>query len=342
MSLPALLLLACVPVRAEELVFPQGQFLNLSDAEKQSYARLDFPPGLRLWPARIVAAGASTWEVPRAPVKVRWNTLFPSIFVPAGDYNLVFAGPQPWVFGCANETVSMGGNRSCFANCYSTATMDPAEVAIPWKAAAGERYKIKAQQITPAPAPVVVWAGIGCLYQVASQPGHGVANICLTNTSAHHGTAAVPVCRSVRFSLTGSGERSEFAAGSGSTAKALQLPAVQEAAWLTVTSTPPGAAVRVNDNFFGETPAKLKLVAGDYTIAIELPGFTIWKRSLKLASGSAISVDAQLTPATPPPPESPPAPAPSPKPAPPSGNPSNPTPAHAARNSSTGGAHVVS
>ena len=90
---------------------------------------------------------------------------------------------------------------------------------------------------------------------------------------------------------------------------------------MTVTSTPPGAAVRVNDNFFGETPAKLKLVAGDYTIAIELPGFTIWKRSLKLASGSAISVDARVDARNATTAGVPACPAAAPKPAPPSGNP---------------------
>jgi len=341
MSLPALLLLACVPVRAEELVFPQGRFLNLTAVEKRSYARLDFPSGMPLWPARIVAAGTPGWEVPRAALKLIWTTIFPSIFVPAGDYNLVFAGPQPSLQGCANGMIT-GAGSSCVANCQSTATMDPAEFAIPWKVAAGERYELKAQQIVPAPAPTVVWSGIGCRYGITQPPGHGVADICLTNTSARSGSAAVPVCRSIRFSLTASSQDSEYRRVSAPAATALPPPAVEEPAWLTVTSTPPGAAVRVNDNFFGKTPAKLKLVAGDYTIAIELPGYTTWKRSLKLVSGSQISVNAELAPASPPPPESPPAPPPHAKTVPPPGNSSNPTPAHAARNSFTRGAHEVS
>jgi hypothetical protein len=340
-SPPALLLLACVPVRAADLVFPQAQFLHLSRVEKQPYGQLDLPPGVRLlplWPARIVAAGTPGWNVPPAPPKSIWTALSPSIYVPPGDYSLVFAGPQPWDIGCVNGTTSMGRNRTCTAVCGFTATMDPAEVAIPWKVAAGERYEVKAEVIVRAPAPTVVWSGAGCRYGIVQTPGYGVADFCLTNTSARSGTAAVPVCRSVRFSVTGSRDSRTVAAS----ATALPPPAVEEPAWLTVTSTPPGADVRINDNFFGKTPAKVKLVAGDYTIAIELPGFTVWKRSLKLVSGSQISVDAQLAPASPPPPKSPPAPPPHAKAVPPPGNSSNPMPAHAARNSFNGGAHVVS
>ena len=337
-TLPALFLLACLPVRAEDLVFPQGQFLNFSAVEKRSYARLDFPPALRqvlLWPARIVAAGTPGWVVPRAATRSIWTNAPPSIFVPAGDYNLVFTTLEPWPPGCANGMVS-GSRSSCTANCYSIATLDPPEVSLPWKAAAGNRYEIKAQQVVQAPAPAVVWAGMGCLYHIANQPGYGVTDICLTDTSARHGTAAAPVCRSVRISLTGSSQDRAPAA------KAPPLPAGPEPAWLTVTSTPPGAAVRVNDNVSGKTPTKLQLAAGDYTIAIELSGFTTWKRSLKLTSGSAISVDAELAPAAPPPPESPPAPPPHAKAAPPPGKPPNPTPAHTARNSFRRGAHEIS
>jgi hypothetical protein len=320
-----------VPLLAEDLVFPQGQFLNLSNPEKRSYARLDFTAGLALrsswlslWPERIVPAGAPAWAVPPVPVKLRWNSLFPSIFVPAGEYNLVFTGAQLTQrglggFGCANNTLPMGNNRLCSANCSSHAVTDPVEVAIPWKAIAGERYEIQAEQVVRAPLPIVEWILFDvCRYRVAPAAGYGVADISLTNTSAHHGKDAIPVIRSVRFSLTGSGLDTEAGAISAPAAQGLQPSAAAEPAWLTVTSTPSGASIRVNQNIFGKTPAKLKLVAGDYAIAIELPGFTIWKRTLKLVSGSAISVDAQLAPASSPPSESLPPPPPRAQAAPPS------------------------
>ncbi len=313
--LPAALLLACVPVLAEDLVFPQGQFLNLSTVEKRVYARLDLAAGLRLWPARIVAAGGTVWEVPRPSDKVRWTTVVPSIYVPAGDYSLVLAGTHPWGVGCVNQSIRTGGGSGCAANCSSTAAMDPAEVGMPWKAVEGQLYEIKAQPVVAAPNPAVEWAGSGCLYRISNPSGYGAVEICLANTSARHGTAAIPVCRSIRYSLRAIVEGRQAVAASAPITTAVQAPGVEEPAWLTVTSTPPGATIRVNDNFFGKTPSKIKLAAGDYTIAIESPGFTTWKRSLKLVSGSAISVDAQLGAAAPAPAEPPPAPPPRGKPA---------------------------
>ena len=48
MFLFVLLLLMGAPICAEDLVFPQGQILNLSSAEKRSYARLDFTVKVQL------------------------------------------------------------------------------------------------------------------------------------------------------------------------------------------------------------------------------------------------------------------------------------------------------
>jgi hypothetical protein len=325
-----LFLLMSVPVYAEDLVFPQAQFLNLSSAEKRSYARLDFTAkvqlthtALLLLPDRIVPAGAPAWEVPRPPVKLRWNSMAPSIYVPPGDYTLVFTGSRMaptglMNFGCLNQSISMGNNLICASNCTSHAVMDP-EVSIPWKAIAGERYEIQAEQTVRAPLPIVQWAPFNvCRYNVAPAAGYGVADIRLINSSARHGTDAIPIVRSVRFTVTADSLKGATNAGSSPAAQVLQPPAAEEPAELTVTSTPAGASIRVNDNFFGKTPTKLKLVAGDYAISIELPGFTTWKRTLKLVSGSAISVDAQLAPSSSQPPESPPALPPSAHPAPPS------------------------
>jgi len=347
----AFLLLAWAPCPAQDLVFPQGQFLHLTKTEMQSFARLNFSipfepawkqDRLRLWPVRIVAADGRVWQVPLAPVnnwKANSGGLFPSIFVPPGDYTLVFTGARlapMWSrgalsgFACANDTMGMGGNRICEANCSANATMDPVEVAIPWKATAGEHYDLEVRQIVVAPLPAVEWAGVECYYWVADALGYGAADICVTNTSARHGIDSMPVCRSIRFTLSGSSPNGKTVVVPVPAANAAPSSAVPEPAELIVSSTPPGAAIRINDNFFGKTPARLKLVAGDYTIAIDLPGYATWKRSLKLAAGSQITVDAQLAPASPPPPDSPPASPPNSAPA--SETPSSKTPAYAARN----------
>ena len=69
-----------------------------------------------------------------------------------------------------------------------------------------------------------------------------------------------------------------------------------EAALLDVSSTPAGADVYVDEQFFGHTPATtIILVPGSHKIAVKKDGFSVWKKKLRLPSGR-INVAAQLLP----------------------------------------------
>jgi hypothetical protein len=63
-----------------------------------------------------------------------------------------------------------------------------------------------------------------------------------------------------------------------------------------VGSIPEDAEIQVNGTFLGNTPSVLRLVPGEYRIAITKEGHSQWERTLKVGAGSAISVHAELTP----------------------------------------------
>lgn len=63
---------------------------------------------------------------------------------------------------------------------------------------------------------------------------------------------------------------------------------------LTITSTPPGADIKVNGAFSGNTPSTLKLDPGDYSIVVEKQGYVSWQRSVSVTASSAVVLDAQL------------------------------------------------
>ena len=63
---------------------------------------------------------------------------------------------------------------------------------------------------------------------------------------------------------------------------------------VTVKSTPQGADVTVDGKYVGSTPSTLKLAPGDHMISVEKPGFKSWRRTVTLASGSEITLDATL------------------------------------------------
>ena len=63
-----------------------------------------------------------------------------------------------------------------------------------------------------------------------------------------------------------------------------------------VGSIPEDAGIQVNGTDDGNTPSVLHLVPGEYRIAITKEGHNKWERTLKVAAGSAISVNAELTP----------------------------------------------
>ena len=73
--------------------------------------------------------------------------------------------------------------------------------------------------------------------------------------------------------------------------KQLELtPDLAKSARLTITSTPPGAAVFIDGRRFGATPYTTELVAGKHTIIVEKPGFQRHTVELDLKADKALDV----------------------------------------------------
>jgi PEGA domain len=62
-----------------------------------------------------------------------------------------------------------------------------------------------------------------------------------------------------------------------------------------VETTPAGADIYVDDQFFGNGPATLKLRAGKHTIRVGMEGYTNWSRVLSSEVGSEAHLAANLT-----------------------------------------------
>jgi serine protease Do len=66
---------------------------------------------------------------------------------------------------------------------------------------------------------------------------------------------------------------------------------------ITVTSEPDSAEIFVDDKFFGNAPATLKLPAGSHAIVLKFPGHADWRRTLEVLKSSKSSLKAALEPA---------------------------------------------
>ncbi len=63
---------------------------------------------------------------------------------------------------------------------------------------------------------------------------------------------------------------------------------------IPITSEPTGCEIYIDDIFIGSTPSKAVLVPGEHTIRILRPGFSEWKRTIKIDLGSSLTVNAVL------------------------------------------------
>ena len=82
----------------------------------------------------------------------------------------------------------------------------------------------------------------------------------------------------------------------GSTATP-SMPAVASAAvtgTINVATTPDGAEVYVDNLFYGNSPATLKLKAGKHTIKVKMSGYKDWSRDLSTDAGSEARLTAAL------------------------------------------------
>ncbi|GAC1637376.1 MAG: hypothetical protein NVS9B14_17250 [Candidatus Acidiferrum sp.] len=67
---------------------------------------------------------------------------------------------------------------------------------------------------------------------------------------------------------------------------------------VSITSDPDGAEILVDDKFFGNVPATLKLSAGTHEIVLKFPGRPDWRRTLEVLKGNKVSLKATFDPAS--------------------------------------------
>ena len=65
---------------------------------------------------------------------------------------------------------------------------------------------------------------------------------------------------------------------------------------VAISSEPDSAEIFVDDKFYGNTPATLKLPAGSHAILLKFPGHADWHRTLEVLKSSKLSLKAVLDP----------------------------------------------
>jgi hypothetical protein len=63
---------------------------------------------------------------------------------------------------------------------------------------------------------------------------------------------------------------------------------------ISVSSTPDGADVSVDDAFVGNAPATLKLSPGKHTLKVSQPGYKDWTKEVSVFAGSEVGLKATL------------------------------------------------
>ncbi len=61
-----------------------------------------------------------------------------------------------------------------------------------------------------------------------------------------------------------------------------------------VKSTPEGAEIEVDGVFVGSTPSTIQLKPGDRKVLVKKAGFVTWERTMSIAAGSSVTLDATL------------------------------------------------
>src|SRR6266850_1146296 len=90
---------------------------------------------------------------------------------------------------------------------------------------------------------------------------------------------------------TGSAPPAEVSPAPKSTESVLK----NDQAAVSIISSPAGAEIEFDGNFFGNTPATLKVLPGDHLLALRKHGFKTWQRKLRVA-GEIVNVTADLEP----------------------------------------------
>jgi len=90
------------------------------------------------------------------------------------------------------------------------------------------------------------------------------------------------------------GDREISLSSPSATAVASAPPSTPPTAAVSIRSAPDGADVTVDGKYTGSAPSTLQLPPGDHVILIEKSGFTSWQRTLSVAAGSNITINASL------------------------------------------------
>jgi len=69
---------------------------------------------------------------------------------------------------------------------------------------------------------------------------------------------------------------------------------VSQVSTVSIKSDPAGAEITIDGKFVGTTPSSVQLQPGDHTIAIEKVGFKSWQKTMTIAAGGSVSLDATL------------------------------------------------
>jgi hypothetical protein len=65
-------------------------------------------------------------------------------------------------------------------------------------------------------------------------------------------------------------------------------------ATISISSSPDGADIYVDDSFVGSAPATLKLSGGKHTVRVTMVGFKDWSREITALAGSEAHLTASL------------------------------------------------
>jgi len=73
-----------------------------------------------------------------------------------------------------------------------------------------------------------------------------------------------------------------------------QVPSAIETGTVDLNTTPNGADLYVDDHFYGNSPATLKLKPGKHTIRATMPGYQDWSREISSDAGASAHLTATL------------------------------------------------
>jgi len=81
-------------------------------------------------------------------------------------------------------------------------------------------------------------------------------------------------------------------------AQSLQAAFPEGTGTISVTSDPDGAEIFVDDKFFGNAPATLRLPVGTHSVVLKFTGHADWTRILEVLKGNKTTLKAALAPAS--------------------------------------------